>query len=72
MFENCESEMKNLVLWYSETKYVLLKAEALDIDLYIQPAKMFLICENKTCEVLDESGENVNSIYIRKTITAEK
>lgn len=42
------------------------------IDLYIQPAKMFLVCDAKTCEVLDELGENVNSIYIRKTITAEK
>jgi len=42
------------------------------VDLYIQPAKIFLVCEGKTCEVLDELGENVNSIYIRKTITAEK
>ena len=42
------------------------------IDLYIEPSKMFLICENKTCEITDELGENVNSIYIRKTITVRK
>ena len=48
------------------------KSSTVNIDLYIQPAKIFLICGNKICEVLDELGENVNSIYIRKTITVKK
>ena len=42
------------------------------VDLYIQPAKMTLICDGKTCEVLDELGENVNSLYVRKSVTVEK